>query len=233
MASETSSNSLPTTLNDGGSQEDNNDSANNGKEDNNNKSATESPADKTVLEDDLDDDLSEIAHKEEEARKIQGKGCKISISKHYSQNIFYPKLEKKRNAEERLQNSKMKEMLHNYPHLLQQSTVNGKNIESLFNEFRSFAHNFGVRTEMGDLVEFKNDATTKINKLEEFATTVGTRIEEITQENKDLSAENVRLNNTVQELTETVERKDRYLKKMIKDIQDKINPMKERIIEGN
>ena len=85
--------SLPIT-DEGGKQLDNNDSTNHGKEDNNldnndsanhgkenNNSAIEPPADKSVLEDDLDNDLSEVARKEEEARMIQGKFCKISISK--------------------------------------------------------------------------------------------------------------------------------------------------------
>lgn len=75
MEPKSDSNSL-----EGGKQLDNYDSANHGKE-NNNNSAIEPPADKSVLEDDLDNDLSEVARKEEEARMIQGKFCKISISK--------------------------------------------------------------------------------------------------------------------------------------------------------
>ena len=144
-------------------------------------------------------------------------------------------------AEERRQISRMKEMSDKYPLLIQQVNSNGKNIEAIANELRSLVNNFGnlgTRNpdHMEELMEFKRNASMKLDELEKFSRTEGPKIEALSRNLNDfkglMDETLTRMKTNINELTESCKTKDQENKKLIKDIQDQINPMMSRIVEG-
>lgn len=132
----------------------------------------------------------------------------------------------------------MKEMADKYPLLNQQVNSNGKNIEAIANELRSLVNNFGGKNpdQIEELMEFKRNASLKLDELVKFSNTEGPKIEALSRNINDfkglMDGQLTRMNTTINELTESCKTKDQENKKLIKDIQDQINPMKSRIVEG-